>query len=106
MRRLLERMERNKANPVGLARFFERPANTRITRQPRASIGRPFENCNGDGQRKVSPKSSPLFSAHLVGNDNENLATGHSFVGRGGKNKLFDAFSLAVTVLLEARYLL
>ena len=33
MRRFLHRSKRNQANPVGLAHFFKRPANARITRQ-------------------------------------------------------------------------
>ena len=39
MRGFLHRTERNKANLVGLADFFKRPANTRITRQALAAIG-------------------------------------------------------------------
>ena len=39
MRRFLHRMERNKANLIGLAHFFKRPANPRIARQPPAAIG-------------------------------------------------------------------
>ena len=39
----LHRMERDEANFVGLAHFFERPANARVTRQSLAAIGRPFE---------------------------------------------------------------
>ena len=39
MRGFLHRTERNKANLVGLAHFFKRPANARITRQSLAAIG-------------------------------------------------------------------
>jgi hypothetical protein len=39
MRGFLHRTKRNEANPVGLAHFFERPANARITRQSLAAIG-------------------------------------------------------------------
>ena len=39
VRGLLHRPKRNKANLVGLAHFFERPANARITRQSPAAIG-------------------------------------------------------------------
>jgi predicted mannosyl-3-phosphoglycerate phosphatase (HAD superfamily) len=39
MRWFLHRTERNETNLVGLAHFFERPANTRITRQSLAAIG-------------------------------------------------------------------
>ena len=49
MRRLLHRTKRNKANLVGLAHFFKRPANACITRQPLAAIGRPFKGGNDDG---------------------------------------------------------
>src|SRR4051794_7185697 len=38
-----------------LAHFFKRPANARITRQPLATIGRPFKGGNGDGHRKAPP---------------------------------------------------
>ena len=47
MRGFLHRTERNQANLVGLAHFFERPANARITRQSLAAIGRPFKGGNG-----------------------------------------------------------
>src|SRR5215510_4663551 len=53
MRRLLHRTERNKANLVGLAHFFQRPANARITRQSLAAIGGPFKGGNGDGHREA-----------------------------------------------------
>ena len=39
MRGFLHRTERNKANLVGLAHFFKRPANARITCQSLAAIG-------------------------------------------------------------------
>jgi hypothetical protein len=39
MRGFLHRAERNKANLVGLAHFFKRPANARIARQSLAAIG-------------------------------------------------------------------
>jgi hypothetical protein len=39
MRGLLHRAKRHKANLVGLAYFFERPANARIARQSLAAIG-------------------------------------------------------------------
>jgi hypothetical protein len=39
MRGFLHRLERNKTNLVGLADFFKRPANARITRQSLAAIG-------------------------------------------------------------------
>jgi hypothetical protein len=38
MRPFLHRAERNKANLIGLAHFFERPADARITRQPLAAV--------------------------------------------------------------------
>jgi hypothetical protein len=38
VRGFLHRAERNKADLVGLAHFFKRPANARITRQTLASI--------------------------------------------------------------------
>jgi hypothetical protein len=34
MRGLLHRLERNKANVVRLAHFFQRPANAHVARQP------------------------------------------------------------------------
>jgi hypothetical protein len=39
MRSLTRGAERNKANVVGLAHLFERPANARIARQAFAAIG-------------------------------------------------------------------
>ena len=39
VRGFLHRTKRNEANLVGLADFFERPANARITRQSLAAIG-------------------------------------------------------------------
>ena len=39
MRSFLHRTERNRADLVGKADFFERPANARITRQPLSAIG-------------------------------------------------------------------
>ena len=39
VRGFLHRAERNKADLVGLAHFFKRPANARITRQSLAAIG-------------------------------------------------------------------
>jgi len=39
MRGFLHRAERNTANLVGLAHFFKRPANSRITCQSLAAIG-------------------------------------------------------------------
>jgi hypothetical protein len=40
-----------KANLVGLAHLFKRPANARIARQARAAIGRPFKGGDDDGHR-------------------------------------------------------
>src|ERR671914_3039639 len=53
MRGFLHRTERNKANLVGLARFFERPANARVARQPLAAIGRSFKGGNDDGHHSA-----------------------------------------------------
>ena len=39
MRGFLHRPERNKAHLVGLAHFFERPANARVARQSLTAIG-------------------------------------------------------------------
>ena len=39
MRGFLHRNERNKADLIGLAHFFKRPANARIARQSLAAIG-------------------------------------------------------------------
>ncbi|MNT65578.1 hypothetical protein D3C72_2035710 [compost metagenome] len=43
MRGLLHRFERNKTNVVRLAYFFKCPSNAHVTRQPLATIGRPFK---------------------------------------------------------------
>src|SRR5688572_8953231 len=61
MRGFLHRTERNKANLVGLAHFFKRPANARITRQSLAAIGRPFKGGNDDGHREA-----PLGENHRL----------------------------------------
>src|SRR5262245_65094749 len=53
MRGFLHRTERNKTNLIGLAHFFKRPANARITRQSLAAIGRPFKGGNDDGHREA-----------------------------------------------------
>lgn len=42
--RLLQSAERNKANVVRLAHFFQRPANSHVTRESRAAIGRVSES--------------------------------------------------------------
>ena len=55
MRGFLHRAERNKANLVGLAHFFKRPAHARIARQTLAAIGRPLKGGNGDGHRGDTP---------------------------------------------------
>ena len=43
------RAERDKANLVGLAHLFKRPANARIARQALAAIGRPLKGGDDDG---------------------------------------------------------
>ncbi len=48
MRGFLHRLERKKANAVGLAHFFERPANAHVTRHALAAIGRPLKGGNGN----------------------------------------------------------
>ena len=53
MRGFLHRTERKKTNVVRLSYFFERPANTHITRQSLAAIGGPFKGGNGDGHPKA-----------------------------------------------------
>src|ERR1051325_9718410 len=53
MRGLLHRMERNEANGVRLAHFFERPANARVARQSLAAVGGTFEGGDGDGHREL-----------------------------------------------------
>src|SRR6202035_4646221 len=55
MRGFLHRTKRNKANLVGSADFFKRPANARITRQSLAAIGGPLKGGNGDGHRAAPP---------------------------------------------------
>jgi hypothetical protein len=58
VRGFLHRTERNEANLVGLADFFECPANARIARQSLAAIGRPFKRGNDDGHRETSSPSA------------------------------------------------
>jgi hypothetical protein len=53
IRGFLHRFERKKTNIVRLAHFFERPANSRITRQSLAAIGRLFKGGNGGGHWKA-----------------------------------------------------
>src|SRR5260221_5210658 len=54
MRGFLHRLERNKTNLVRLLHFFQRPANTRVTRQTLAAIGRALKGGNGGGHWKAS----------------------------------------------------
>src|SRR5262245_16884411 len=49
MRGFLHLTERNEANVVRLAHFFERPANAHIERQSPAAIGRAFKSGDGGG---------------------------------------------------------
>ena len=49
MRGFLHHGKRNKANLVGLAHLFKRPANARIARQATAAIGRPLKRRDDDG---------------------------------------------------------
>ncbi len=56
MRGFLHRPERNEANLVGLAHFFQRPANARVARQSLAAIGRPFKGGDGDGHCNTRPE--------------------------------------------------
>ena len=51
MRGFRLRPQRDKANLVGLAHLFKRPANARIARQARAAIGRPLKGGDDDGHR-------------------------------------------------------
>ena len=51
----LQRTERNQANLLGQAHFFQRPANARIPRQSLAAIGRSFKGGNDDGHREALP---------------------------------------------------
>src|SRR5215208_6363736 len=53
MRGFLHRTERNKANLVGLAHFFKRPADARITRQSAAAIGGLFKGGDGGDHSKA-----------------------------------------------------
>jgi hypothetical protein len=53
MRGFLQRTERLKTNLVGLARFFEGPANRHVTRQSPAAIGGPFKGGDGRGHWKA-----------------------------------------------------
>src|SRR6185503_8122186 len=63
MRRLFHRTERKKANLVGLAHFFKRPANARIARQSLAAIGRAFKGGNDYGHgRLLLAKWAPAFA--------------------------------------------
>src|SRR4029079_14983060 len=65
----LHRAERNKANLVGWAHFFKRPAHTSVTRQSLAAIGGLFKGGNGDGHREAPPwpKSSTAGLASCQG---------------------------------------
>ena len=54
MRGFLLRAKRDKANLVGLAHLFQRPANARIARQALAAIGRPLKGGDDDGHREIS----------------------------------------------------
>src|SRR3954470_20620675 len=54
MRGFLLRAERDKANLVGLAHLFKRPANARIARQALAAVGRPLKGRDDDGHREMS----------------------------------------------------
>src|SRR6185436_6284856 len=63
MRGFLHRTKRNRANLVGLADFFKRPANARITRQSLAAIGRAFKGGNDYGHgRLLLAKWAPAFA--------------------------------------------
>src|ERR671933_2172466 len=53
MRGFLLGAERDKADLVGLANLFKRPANARIARQALAAIGRPLEGGDDDGHRET-----------------------------------------------------
>ena len=56
MRGLLFGLERDKANLVGPAHFFERPADTRVARQALAAVGRPLEGGDDDGHGATPPR--------------------------------------------------
>ncbi|MNY49594.1 hypothetical protein D3C86_1850320 [compost metagenome] len=48
VRRLPHRLEGKKADIIGLAHFFERPADAHIAGETLAAIGRVFKGGNGD----------------------------------------------------------
>src|ERR1700704_1701113 len=53
MRGFLHLAERNKANVVRLAHFFERPTNAHVTCLSLAAVGRPFKGCDDGGHWKA-----------------------------------------------------
>src|ERR1700734_3601697 len=53
MRGVLHLTERKKANLVGLTDFFKRPANSHVTRQSPAPVGRAFKGGDSGGHSKA-----------------------------------------------------
>src|SRR3954466_14612583 len=68
MRGFLLRAERDKANLVGLADLFKRPANARIARQALAASGRPLKGGDDDGHRETPLRFASVASSTLVTN--------------------------------------
>src|SRR5438045_9121034 len=68
MRGFLLRAERDKANLVGLADLFKRPANARIARQAVAAIGRPLKGGDDDGHRETPLRFASVASSPSVTN--------------------------------------
>src|SRR5258708_13175238 len=66
MRGFLLRAERDKADLVGLAHLFKRPANARIARQALAAIGRPLKGGDDDGHREATLRLASVASSTSV----------------------------------------
>src|ERR1051325_11074243 len=66
MRRLFHRAERDEADFVGLADFFERPANARVASEALAAVGGTFERGDGDGHRAIDSSIAMQHVERLV----------------------------------------
>jgi hypothetical protein len=77
MRGLRPRTQRNKANLVGLAHLFKRPANARIARQALPAIGRPLKGGDDDRHRETPLRfsSAPRSTSAGPTRDRNSAAT-------------------------------
>ena len=64
VRRLLHLLEGDQANIIGLADFFERPANAHVPRQSLTAIGRGFEGGDGGSCGHGLSRSLSLASSY------------------------------------------